>query len=97
MEMQSRKVLATNHVNEIMVKWLECGDWGEAFMKVIPKRKGGQLKKPNGQKGEAEDDGDDSDEEQAVMGETDEVAASALDQSGLDTEPKQAAGDENQN
>lgn len=44
MEMQSRKVLATNHVNEIMLKWLECGDWGEAFMKAIPKRKGGKLK-----------------------------------------------------
>ncbi|KJY02580.1 hypothetical protein TI39_contig13g00001, partial [Zymoseptoria brevis] len=41
MEMQSRKVLATNHVNEIMVKWLECGDWAAAFMKAIPKRKGG--------------------------------------------------------
>jgi len=45
MEMQSRFVLATNHVHEIMVKWLECGDWGEAFMQVIPKRKGGKLKK----------------------------------------------------
>jgi tRNA (guanine9-N1)-methyltransferase len=44
MEMQSRFVLATNHVHEIMVKWLECGDWGEAFMQVIPKRKGGKLK-----------------------------------------------------
>lgn len=44
MDMQSRKVLATNHVNEIILKWLECGDWGEAFMKVIPKRKGGMLK-----------------------------------------------------
>lgn len=44
MEMQSRKVLATNHVNEIMIQWLECGNWGEAFMKVIPKRKGGKLK-----------------------------------------------------
>ncbi|EMD00184.1 hypothetical protein BAUCODRAFT_63556 [Baudoinia panamericana UAMH 10762] len=44
MEMQSRKVLATNHVNEIMLKWLECGDWGEAFVQVIPKRKGGKLK-----------------------------------------------------
>ncbi|KAK4497045.1 hypothetical protein PRZ48_011494 [Zasmidium cellare] len=44
MQMQSRKVLATNHVNEIMIKWLECGDWGEAFMKAIPKRKGGSLK-----------------------------------------------------
>jgi tRNA (guanine9-N1)-methyltransferase len=44
LQMSSRKVLATNHVNEIMIKWLECGDWGEAFMKVIPKRKGGKLK-----------------------------------------------------
>ena len=48
MDMQSRKVLATNHVNEIMVKWLECGNWGEAFMKVIPKRKGGKLKNGGG-------------------------------------------------
>ncbi|KAK4611673.1 tRNA (guanine(9)-N1)-methyltransferase [Fulvia fulva] len=47
MELQSRKVLATNHVNEIMVKWLECGDWGEAFMKAIPKRKGGKLRGEN--------------------------------------------------
>ncbi|KAF2144789.1 uncharacterized protein K452DRAFT_285122 [Aplosporella prunicola CBS 121167] len=44
LQMNSRAVLATNHVNEIMVEWLKCGDWGEAFMKVIPKRKGGQLR-----------------------------------------------------
>jgi tRNA (guanine9-N1)-methyltransferase len=44
LEMDSRKVLTTNHVNEIMLSWLELGDWGEAFMKVIPKRKGGALK-----------------------------------------------------
>ncbi|KAK1061640.1 tRNA (guanine(9)-N(1))-methyltransferase [Friedmanniomyces endolithicus] len=44
LQMTSRKVLATNHVNEIMLKWLDSGDWGDAFVKVIPKRKGGQLK-----------------------------------------------------
>ena len=44
MNMNSRKVLATNHVSEIMLKWLESGDWGEAFLQVMPKRKGGQLK-----------------------------------------------------
>ncbi|KAK2593732.1 tRNA (guanine(9)-N(1))-methyltransferase [Conoideocrella luteorostrata] len=41
--MQSRQILATNHVVEIMVRWLECEDWGEAFLQVIPKRKGGKL------------------------------------------------------
>lgn len=53
MEMQSRSVLATNHVVEIMIRWLECGDWGEAFGRVIPKRKGGVLKK--GEKGEEDE------------------------------------------
>lgn len=50
LEMQSRFVLATNHVVEIMVRWLECGDWGEAFLKVMPKRKGGVLKAPSASK-----------------------------------------------
>lgn len=44
MQMASRFVLATNHVSEIMVRWLELGDWGEAFERVVPKRKGGVLK-----------------------------------------------------
>lgn len=48
MEMQSRFVLATTHVVEIMLRWLECGNWGEAFMTVMPKRKGGKLKEAVG-------------------------------------------------
>ena len=44
MQMNSRFVLATNHVSEIIVRWLECGDWGQAFDRVVPKRKGGVLK-----------------------------------------------------
>ncbi|KND93318.1 tRNA (guanine(9)-N1)-methyltransferase [Tolypocladium ophioglossoides CBS 100239] len=55
MVMQSRQVLATNHVVEIMLRWLECEDWGEAFMAVIPKRKGGRL---IGDEGGDEDDDD---------------------------------------
>ena len=44
MQMTSRFVLATNHVAEIMLRWLELGDWGKAFLQVVPKRKGGVLK-----------------------------------------------------
>ncbi|KAI7284055.1 hypothetical protein KC345_g2555 [Hortaea werneckii] len=75
LEMSSRKVLATNHVNEIMLKWLECGDWGEAFMRVIPKRKGGKLREEeekaaqeNGEEGEAglEDEGLDEGNDEVV-------------------------------
>lgn len=48
MTMQSRSVLATNHVAEIMLKWLECGDWAKAFLQVIPKRKEARLKAEQG-------------------------------------------------
>lgn len=48
MKMNSRFVLATNHVVEIMLRWLELGDWGKAFDMVIPKRKGGVLKEKIG-------------------------------------------------
>jgi tRNA (guanine9-N1)-methyltransferase len=44
MSMLSRQVLATNHVVEIMLRWLECGNWGQAFVEVMPKRKGAKLK-----------------------------------------------------
>jgi tRNA (guanine9-N1)-methyltransferase len=49
LEMKSRQVLVTNHVLEIMLKWMEFGDWGKAFMAVMPERKGAKLK------GDAED------------------------------------------
>lgn len=59
-QMASRSVLTTNHVVDIMLNWLELGDWGQAFMKVLPQRKGGTLK---GQAMEdAQDRVDDEDE-----------------------------------
>ncbi|KFY44135.1 hypothetical protein V494_01621 [Pseudogymnoascus sp. VKM F-4513 (FW-928)] len=53
MQMQSRTVLTTNHVVEIMANWLETGDWGEAFLTAIPKRKEAVLRK-GGKKQRAE-------------------------------------------
>ena len=49
MQMDSRFVLATNHVVEIMLRWLDLGDWGKAFLQVMPKRKGGILKRTTGE------------------------------------------------
>jgi tRNA (guanine9-N1)-methyltransferase len=48
LEMRDRQVLVTNHVMEILLKWMEFGDWGQAFMEVIPQRKGGKLRKDGG-------------------------------------------------
>ncbi|KAF9769997.1 tRNA (guanine(9)-N(1))-methyltransferase [Fusarium sp. DS 682] len=58
MVMQSRTVLATNHVVEIMLKWLEYENWGDAFLSVIPKRKGGHLRQQKGGSGEADEAGE---------------------------------------
>ncbi|KAE9369518.1 hypothetical protein N431DRAFT_413574 [Stipitochalara longipes BDJ] len=59
MTMQSRSVLAVNHVVEIMLKWLVTGDWGEAFLSVIPKRKEAKLKvKGGGNEGDEEESED---------------------------------------
>lgn len=63
LEMKSRQVLVTNHVLEIMLKWLEFGDWGKAFMAVMPKRKGGRLKDEVGD--DVAEDGDEAEEDLA--------------------------------
>lgn len=62
MQMTSRFVLATNHIAEIMLRWLELGDWGKAFLQVVPKRKGGVLK-PNTENPDDEADGGAMDDE----------------------------------
>ena len=58
MQMTSRFVLATNHVAEIMLRWLELGDWGKAFLQVVPKRKGGVLKSDETQDPDDKADGE---------------------------------------
>jgi tRNA (guanine9-N1)-methyltransferase len=68
--MSSRFVLATNHVVEILLAWLECGDWAKAFEKAVPKRKGGVLRGPeNGEKrGDVGEGGLDDDDDAEVSG-----------------------------
>ena len=68
MKMTSRFVLATNHVAEIMLRWLEVGEWGKAFLEVIPKRKGGILK------GKAEEEDEQSGPGPLTISDIDEAA-----------------------
>ncbi|EKG10545.1 tRNA (guanine-N1-)-methyltransferase eukaryotic [Macrophomina phaseolina MS6] len=80
LQMNSRSVLATNHVNEIMLQWLACGDWGEAFMKVIPKRKGGQLKST----GEEEDEDNENENAAAEQAETENAGEGSTADAAVD-------------
>ncbi|RKK79183.1 tRNA (guanine(9)-N1)-methyltransferase [Fusarium oxysporum] len=82
MVMQSRTVLATNHVVEIMLKWLEYENWGDAFLSVIPKRKGGHLRDQMGDSGEAEE------AEGAVVEEVEEEDQEIKDPDAEETTPQ---------
>lgn len=68
LSMTSRSVLAVNHVVEIMLKWMETGDWGKAFLSVMPKRKGAKLKNKKGKVSDEQDEGEE-DAEHDEMGE----------------------------
>ncbi|KAF7644424.1 hypothetical protein LDENG_00222320 [Lucifuga dentata] len=50
-KMNSRKVLAVNHVFEIILAYLEKGCWQEAFFTVLPQRKGAVAIDPDGAPG----------------------------------------------
>ncbi|XP_030018771.1 tRNA methyltransferase 10 homolog A [Sphaeramia orbicularis] len=63
-KMNSRKVLAVNHVFEIILAYLEKGSWQEAFFTVLPQRKGAvavDQDETNTQDKEEDDSDSDSD------------------------------------
>ncbi|GAA6214799.1 tRNA methyltransferase 10 homolog A isoform X1 [Lates japonicus] len=63
-KMNSRKVLAVNHVFEIILAYLEKGSWQEAFFTILPQRKGAVAVDQDGtaiQDKEEEDSDSDSD------------------------------------
>lgn len=54
--MESRRILAVNHVVEILLKFIEVQDWEKAFLEVIPMRKLNENKgDPAGVDGAAEE------------------------------------------
>lgn len=61
-KMNSRKVLAVNHVFEIILAYLERGSWQEAFFTVLPQRKGAVAVDQDGTTTQ-EKEGEDSDSE----------------------------------
>ncbi|KAF1920646.1 guanine-1-methyltransferase-domain-containing protein [Ampelomyces quisqualis] len=73
LEMRDRQVLVTNHVHEILLKWMEFGDWGKAFMEVMPKRKGGKLRED----GDCDQDGSNAGEEEEEDPSEQEMEAAA--------------------
>lgn len=55
--MSSRFVLTTNQVVEIMLKYLDCRDWKQAFIAVIPPRKQPVVKPAAAKEGADDNDG----------------------------------------
>ena len=84
MQMTSRFVLATNHVVEIMLRWLEVGNWAKALVEVIPQRKGGVLKDGMTAPGQ--------DPERATQNEEADLEATEKDQEEKDQEEKHQEG-----
>ncbi|KAJ0006455.1 hypothetical protein NQD34_013728 [Periophthalmus magnuspinnatus] len=78
-KMNSRKVLAVNHVFEIILAYLEKGNWQDAFFTVLPQRKGAVALDQDGAQDQEEE------EEQESDFDSDEQAPPQMGKNGEDT------------
>ncbi|XP_035482347.1 RNA (guanine-9-)-methyltransferase domain-containing protein 2 [Scophthalmus maximus] len=81
-KMNSRKVLAVNHVFEIILAFLEKGSWKEAFFTVLPQRKGAVAVYQDGtiiQEKEEKDSDTDSDPDTPEQTETKNEPFASMD------------------
>ncbi|XP_047242635.1 RNA (guanine-9-)-methyltransferase domain-containing protein 2 isoform X2 [Girardinichthys multiradiatus] len=67
-KMNSRKVLAVNHVFEIILAYLEKGSWQESFFTILPQRKGAVA---ISQDGTNPQENEDDDEEECSSSDSD--------------------------
>ncbi|KAI9486100.1 MAG: guanine-1-methyltransferase-domain-containing protein [Benjaminiella poitrasii] len=93
--MASRKVLTVNQVMEIMVKWLDCRDWEQAFKEVIPERKLKEstfIHQQNGSNVNSDDDDEEEEEEE----ETEDSSKGKTETETLDEREKDTLEDKSE-
>lgn len=90
LHLQTRSVLAINHVFNILLAYKECGDWQNALITAIPPRKGVTVRDDEGSDNDngannakaADDDAD------ATNGKARDVGAKTTATAGDDSETK---------